>query len=162
MVNKKEKFGIKTIPYLTRGHFEEIVKNGKTWDFNRRLASRDLRDVPNDPECLYPVNVYFPHQHRRLRQCELHIRLVVNVPNSRIIADVPMEFFQKLPSAMKVYHGDKFIFALILSDSGEPCELRYVNFDRNVRRAMRQLIREAKDTRIRQFVKDHLLLVVAA
>lgn len=162
MAKNNAKLNIKTIPYLTRRHFEEIVRNASTWDFNRQLSRRDIRELPNDAQCLYPVNQYLFHQHRRFQLCEPHMRLVIDVPDSIAIADVPMDYFEKLPRAMKVYQGNAIAFVLFLNASGKPTEIRYVELNRKVRRAMQKFAQKHKDARIKKFIQDHLTLVVAA
>lgn len=162
MAKKNTKLNIETIPYLTRKHFKEIVKNGEQWDFNRQLSTDIIRDLPTNPNCLYPINLYQWHEHRRGEWCEPHVRLVVDTPNNTAIVDVPMGYFESLPAATKVYQDGKLMFVLFAEASGGPTEIRYVELNRQVRGAMRKFARKSKDAQIRQYVQDHLSLGVAA
>jgi hypothetical protein len=83
-------------PYLTRSLLIEVSRRGHKWDFNRQLSER-IAEVPGGN---YPVELFFVHRHRHGEPSEPHIRTVISLEpfsNAFVVADVPIEFFDKLP-----------------------------------------------------------------
>lgn len=86
----------KTIPYFTRKLLIEVSEKGLKWDFNRQLSER----IAEVPDLKYPVETFFVHHHRHGLPSEPHIRTVISLKpfkDSLVIADVPTEFFNRLP-----------------------------------------------------------------
>lgn len=86
----------KTVPYFTRKRLIEVSKKGLKWDYNRQLSER----IAEVPDLKYPVEMFFVHHHRHGLPSEPHIRTVISLKpfsDSLVIADVPTEFFNRLP-----------------------------------------------------------------
>ena len=60
----KESYTITEMPYLTRNEMIEIADDGVEWAYNRQLCSNKIRQLPYDPEIVYPVEEHFYHEHR--------------------------------------------------------------------------------------------------
>ena len=87
---------IKSVPYFTRKLLIEASRLGLEWDYNRQLSER----IAEVPDLKYPVENFFVHRHRHGQPSEPHIRTVISLEpfsNAFVVADVPTEFFDKLP-----------------------------------------------------------------
>ena len=87
----------KTVPYFTRSLLIEVSRLGLEWDYNRQLSER----IAEVPDLKYPVEFSFVHRHRHGQPSEPHVRSVISlepVQGDWVIADVPTEFFDKLPT----------------------------------------------------------------
>lgn len=83
------------VPYFTRAFLMDASRLGIEWDYNRQI-SEEISEVPSGLR--FPVTFFMEHNHRRMKQCEPHMRCVIMLePGRSVICDVSMEFFQALP-----------------------------------------------------------------
>lgn len=151
----KKNFTIKEMPYLTRKELIEIADKGAEWEYNRQLCSEKIRRLPCDPEIIYPVEQNFLHEHRCFEPCETHMRLVITIPGSIATADVPLSYFESLPKARCVVRGDQMVAVLLNKADGSPWRLRYHEMNRDVRRAIRHLMKKSKNRHMIDFLASH-------
>jgi hypothetical protein len=86
----------KSIPYFTRNLLIEASRLGLERDYNRQLSEQ----IAEVPDLKYPVETFFVHRHRHGQPSEPHVRTVISLKpfsNAFMVADVPTEFFEKLP-----------------------------------------------------------------
>lgn len=151
----RKNFIIKEMPYLTRRELVEIAYKGVEWEYNRQLCSEKIRRLPNDPEIVYPVEHHFLHEHRCFEPCETHMRLVITIPHSIATADVPLRYFESFPKARCVVCGDQMVAVLLDKADGSPWRIRYHEMNRDVRRAIRHLMKKSKDRHTIDFLASH-------
>ncbi len=82
--------------FVQRGHLCQIADNADRWDYNRQLCSKAVRRLPKGKR-RYPIIETFPHEHRYGELCEPHMRLVIDIRGDLAIADVPLDYFDRLP-----------------------------------------------------------------
>ncbi len=150
-----KKFAITEMPYLTRKELIEVADRGEGWAYNRQLCSNAIRGLPDDPEIVYPVEHHFHHDFRCFEPCDTHMRLVISIPGSIAIADVPLSYFQSLPKARCVVCRDQIAAVLLSKADGSPWRLRYHEMNRGTRRAIRHLMKKSKDHRTIDFLARH-------
>ncbi len=158
----KTKFTIKTLPYLTRKELIDIADNGERWDYNRQLCPEAIRRLPNDSEIVYPITIFFFHEHRCFEPCELHMRLVVSIPGSTATADVPLDFFEALPKSNFVICEKRIVAVLLEKPDRSPWKLRYKNMNRMTGGAIRHLLKKSKNQHTKAFLNNHLHIVESA
>lgn len=151
-----QKFTIKKVPYLTRKHLIEIADKGEDWDFNRQLCSIAIRQLPDNLEVTYPVELYTPHEHRHGQLCEVHIRMMLSLIGDVAFADVPLDYFNSLPAAYFVIKKDELISVLYENEDGSPWKLGYFMLNRNTRRAVKQLLKKTKNKQTKEFLEGFL------
>ena len=151
----KENYTITEMPYLTRNEMIEIADDGVEWAYNRQLCSNKIRQLPYDPEIVYPVEEHFYHEHRWHQASETTMRLVIMIPGSFVTADVPLSYFESLPKAHYLKCNDEIVAVLLNKADGSPWRLRFQKMNLDTRCAIRHLIRESKDHRTTTFLETY-------
>jgi hypothetical protein len=86
-----------TTPYFTRRLLIRASRLGLQWDYNRQLSER----IAEVPDLMYPVELFFIHNHRHGQPCEPHMRCMISLEQFKkglvVFCDMPFEFFAKLP-----------------------------------------------------------------
>ena len=121
---KRPKFEIGSYRYVQRSHLCEMADNADHWDFNRQLDSKAVRRLPTNRHLAYPVVMHFVHKHRHFEPCEPHMRLVIDIQGDDAIADVPLDYFGKLPKLYLVSKNGKGLLFVLLHENGEPWDVR--------------------------------------
>ena len=99
---KRKPFELVSHRYVRRSHLCEIADHSDLWDFNRQLDSKAVRRLPKQQNLAYPVIQTLLHEHRHFEPCEQHMRLVIDIQGDVAIADVPLNYFDKLPKSYSV------------------------------------------------------------
>lgn len=154
----KNRFTIKTMPYLTRKELIDIADNGEHWDYNRQLCPEAIRQLPDDAEYVYPVTMNFLHEHRYLEPCELHMRIMIAVTDTVAFADIPLEYFDSLPKSQAILCDNEIVAVLLAKADGSPWRLRYEKMNRTTRGAIRHLLKKSKDQQTKAFLNIHLYI----
>jgi len=157
----KKQFTINQKPYLTRKHLSEIALAGEDWNYNRQLCPKAIRKIKKDPDVVYPIELFFFHEHRCFQPCELHMRLVISIADAIATADVPLDYFEQLPKVRWVRHKEKPLVALLLDEDGNPLSLRYSDMSKNVCDAIQFLIDKSRDIKTKEFLREWVRMVAA-
>ena len=155
-MSKKKRFHVSEMPYATRKHLIQFADSAEAWDFNRQLCPKAIRKLPRDREIVYPVSLFFVHEHRHFMRCEPHMRLMIGVPNNSLLVDVPMDNFDALPMATHVRLGKTLTCVLLRDEAGAPVSVRYATIDTNLRSALKILQRNVKDQETKLLIGTHL------
>lgn len=149
---KKSKLELDSYRYVRRSHLVEMADNADRWDFNRQLDSKAIRRLPTNRHLIYPVIQQLVHEHRHMVRCEPHMRLVVDIQGDIAIADVPMDYFGKLPKLHLVSKNGKGLLFVLLHENGEPSEVRAASSSRDVGQAVRHFLQHCDDPKVKKFV----------
>lgn len=139
--------------YVRRSHLCEIADNYDNWNFNRQLDSNAVRRLPKKHHLAFPVIQYFVHEHRHMEPCEPHMRLVIDIQGDVAIADVPLDYFEKLPKAYIVSKGGNGLLLVLLDESGEPWSVYSDPGMTDVDQAVEYFIKHCDDPKIKKFVQ---------
>ena len=156
----KKTFTIKQQTYVTRKHLSEIASQGEQWDYNRQLCPKAIRRLPKDPNFAHSID-YFVHEHRNSEQCEPHMRLFITMTDGTASADVPLDYFERLPKAYFVLYEGKSVSQLLLDEDGKPWSLRFKVKNQIVCAAVQFLIEQFKDKQINKYLKKQLTMLNA-
>lgn len=154
---KKSKFEVRSYQYVRRSHLCEIADNADRWNYNRQLDSKAVRTLPKSRRIAYPVIQSFLHEHRNGEPCEIHMRLVIHLPKGIATADVPLNYFDKLPKAYTAYSGGRNLLLVLLDEKGVPSELRFGGNSPDLDRAAAYFVEHCPDPQVKKFVQAHLV-----
>lgn len=152
----KKQFEICSCRYLRRSHLVEIADNADRWDYNRQLDSEVIRTLPDDETIAYTVSMNFQHEHRYGEPCEPHMRLIVGLPEGSAIADVPLDYFDKLPKSYVVSRKGGGGLAVLLNEAGLPYELRLDKESPHLKQLTAFFMKHCKDEKAKEFLQAHL------
>jgi hypothetical protein len=130
-----------------------MADNADRWDFNRQLDSHAVRSLPKDRHLAYPVIQQLVHEHRHFEPCEPHIRLVVDIQGAVAIADVPMDYFDKLPKLYVVSKGGNGLLWVLLDENGDPWDVRADSGSRDMGQAVEYFIKHCDDPKAKKSVE---------
>jgi hypothetical protein len=153
----KPVFALRSHRYVRRSHLCEIADNADRWNFNRKLDSEDMQRLPENPDLVYLVAWSFPHEHRYGMPCEVHMRLVIDIQEMAFVADVPLDYFEKLPKAYFVSKNGNGLLMVLLNEDGELWDVRVPSDSTDVdQAAVEYFMKHCDDPKVRKFVKAQM------
>jgi hypothetical protein len=153
---RESKFEFRSVPYLRRSHLCEIADNAERWNYNRQLDSKGIRTLPKNRQIVYPVIQTLLHEHRNGEPSELHMRLVVALPKGIAIADVPLNYFEKLPKSYMVSKNGGGDLIMLLNEAGLPYELRLDKKSPHLKQLSDYFMKHCEDEKAKEFLRGHL------
>ncbi len=153
---KHSVFVIRSNRYLRRSHLCEIADNADRWDYNRQLCSKAVRRLPKDRHLAYPVMQTLLHEHRHMEPCEPHMRLVIDIQGDTAFADVPLDYFDKLPKSYSVFKGERGILLVLLDEKGEPVDIYADSGSPDLHGAVKYFRKHCQEPKVIKFVDDQL------